>query len=172
MLARRAWLAGFVVLSAGELAAADTQPRSWHAGAALRSDLGTHFFRLAGGIRVPGVDLTLVLDPLVVFDDVHDADLLIEPYLGAGWSVLAGVRVTSIGLAERRHWQDKLLIGVSAELPPLAGGALRGRFGLELATLVVRHGGGTGTDWLDFGRTWSDAFQLGLFARMELDRAW
>lgn len=152
-------------------ARAEEPPRAWHAGAALRSDLGTHFVRLAGGVRVARWDLTLVLDPLVISDDVHDLDLLAEPRLGSGWAALAGLRVTSIGLAGGRHWQDKLVVGVSAELPPLAGGALRGRFGLELATLVVKHGGGAGTDWLDLGRTWNDWFQLGLFARMEFDHA-
>ena len=165
-------LAAAAVLCAGDHAAADKPPRAWHVGAALRSDLGTHFLRLAAGIRRPGVDLTLVVDPLVVFDDIHDLDVLVEPCLGHGWSALAGVRVTSIGLSEGRHWQDKLLVGVSADLPPLAGGAIRGRFGLELASLIVTHGGGTRTDWLDLGRTWSDSFQLGLFARIELDRAW
>ena len=128
--------------------------------------------RCAAGARLAGWDLTLVLDPLILSDDVHDLDLLAEPRLGGGWAALIGFRDTSIGLAEGRHWQDKLLVGVSAELPPLASGALRGRFGLELATLVVKHGGGAGTDWLDLDRSWSESFQLGLFARMELDRAW
>ena len=163
-----AWLVGGSVPAHGN----DEPPRAWHAGLALRSDLGTHFARLAGGIRLAGWDFTAIIDPLVVTDDVHDLDVLVEPRLGGGWAVLGGLRVTSIGLAGGRHWQDKLLVGVSAELPALAGGALRGRFGLELATLVVKHGGGAGTDWLDFDRTWSDAFQFGLFARIELDRAW
>ncbi len=148
-------------------------PRAWHAGLALRSDLGTHAARLATGVRVAGWDFTAVVDPWVVFDDVHDLDLLAEPRLcDSRWAALFGIRVSSIGLADGRRWQDKLLVGVSAELPPLAGGAIRGRFGLELATLVVSHGGGVDTTWLDFGRTWNDGFQFGLFARMEFDRAW
>lgn len=153
-------------------AAADEPPRAWHAGLALRSDLGTHFARLAGGVRRGGWDLTLVLDPLVATDDVHELDLLAEPRVGAGWALLAGARVSSIGLAGGRHWQDKLLLGISGELPALASGRVRGRFGLELATLVVKHGGGAGADWLALDRAWSDHFQLGLFARMEYDRAW
>jgi hypothetical protein len=168
----RPWVVAVCLLFGAAPAAADEAPRAWHAGVALRTDLGTHFLRVAGGVRLAGWDTTVVLDPLVLFDDVHDLDVLAEPRLGGGWAALLGVRATSIGLAEGRHWQDKVLVGASAELPSLGGGALRGRFGLELATLVVRHGGGVGTDWLNLGRSWSDGFQLGLFARMELERAW
>ena len=158
------------ILGAPGVGAAD-ELRAWHAGLALRSDLGTHAARLAGGIRLAQWDFTLIVDPLVAIDDVHDLDALVERALGTSrWAALAGVRVSSIGLDGGRRWQDKLVLGVTAALPPL--GPLRGRFGLELATLVVAHGGGTGTAWLDGGRTWIDAFQLGLFARMELERAW
>lgn len=165
---RRGLLAA--ALLATTAAAAEEAPRAWHAGLALRSDLGTRAARLSGGVRLHGWDVTLVLDPLVVLDDVHDLDLLAEPRLGGGWAALAGVRLTSIGLAGGRNWQDKLLVGVSGELP--AVGALRGRFGLELAALIVRHGGGVGTDWIEPSRSLGDWFQLGLFARLELDRAW
>jgi hypothetical protein len=145
------------------------QSRDAHGGLNLRTDFGTHPIRVDGGVRFGSIDLYLVLDPMVWLDSQADLDLVVDFALGRGWSVLAGWRATSIGILGGRQWQQKSLTGVAARLPSFAGGHLRGQWGLELAVLWVKHGGGLDSEWisLDSPRDWLDHLNFGMFVRFE-----
>jgi hypothetical protein len=144
-------------------------PRDWHAGLNLRTDFGTHPLRVDGGVRFGRFDFVLVLDPMVWLDGQSDNDLLVDAGLGAGWSAFAGWRASSIGIADGRQWQEKSLLGLAGRLPSLLSGHLRAQWGLELAVLWVKHGGGLETDTLSFesARHYLDAFNFGMFVRFE-----
>ena len=144
-------------------------PRDWHAGLNLRTDFGTHPVRIDGGVRFGRFDFVLVVDPMIWLDGQSDNDLLLDLGLGSGWSALAGWRTSSIGIADGRQWQQKSLLGVAGRLPSLFRGHLRAQWGLELAVLWVKHGGGLETDTLSFEspRHYLDAFNFGMFVRVE-----
>ena len=159
-------------LAHSEPARADVAPRDWHAGVNLRTDFGAHLLRLGGGVRFGRLSTIVVVDPLVLSDGEHDLDLLAEwLFVPGGWALLAGWRASSIGLYEGRQWQEKAVLGVGAGLPPLGGGRIRGRLGLEVAALIVKHGGGLPTDVITLStRTkggLEDRVHLGLFVRFE-----
>ncbi len=48
---------------------------------------------------------------------------------------------------------------------------LRTSFSLELATLWVAHGGGTGAQWISFDRNLDDTILFGVFVRLEYAHA-
>jgi hypothetical protein len=141
-----------------------------HAGLDLRVDSGAHPIRFAGGVDTGAFDFTLVLDPMVVTDGQFDADLFAVWKLSrGGWGLLGGWRTTAIGIQGGRQYQDKLLVGVAAPLPRLGCLPIRGRFGFELATVVVKHGGGLPTEWISFseGRDFVDLVNFGMFVTFE-----
>ncbi len=165
-------LSGSPTPAHAERARADSEPRDWCAGVNLRTDFGTHPLRLGGGVRFGHLSTVVAVDPMVLSDGEHDLDLLAEWLLASsGWAVLAGWRASSIDLHQGRQWQEKAVIGFSAALPSLVGGRIRGRLGLELTALVVKHGGGLPTDFISLGtRTrggLEDRLHFGLFVRFE-----
>jgi len=161
------WLVVLVMLAAPSRGVAD---RWLHAGLDVRTDLGTHHTRLALGYRACAWDTTLVLDPMVVLDGQHDLDLIGEYYFGPRVGVLAGIRVSTVAVDGGHHVQDRTLVGVTGLGPTFFDGALRTKFSLELATLWVKHGGGTPTSWISADRDLVDHFALGLFVRIEYAR--
>jgi hypothetical protein len=141
---------------------------SVHAGLNLRVDSGAHPIRVVGGADLGNVDLSLTLDPMVVTDGQFDADAMsLWKLCDSGWGVLAGWRTTAIGIQGGRQFQEKLVVGVGAPLPRL--GPIRSRFGFELATVVVKHGGGLPTEWISFsqGRDFVDLINFGMFVTVE-----
>jgi hypothetical protein len=144
-------------------------PRDWHAGLNLRTDFGTHPLRLDGGARFDRFDLILVVDPMIWLDGQNDTDLLLDVQVGAGWSGFVGWRGSSIGIADGRQWQQKSLFGLAGRLPSLLSGHLRAQWGLELAVLWVKHGGGLETDTISFEspRHYLDNINFGMFVRFE-----
>jgi hypothetical protein len=150
-------------------ASADSALHSWHAGLNLRTELGTHPIRADGGIDLGSVELTLVLDPMFWTDGQHDIDLLSAwPVTSGGLAVLGGVRTTSLGLTGGRHWQDKLLLGVTAPIGGF-GDSLRVVWGFELATVVVKHGADLPAEWISFdsGRDFIDLVNFAMFVRFD-----
>jgi hypothetical protein len=146
------------------VARADAPP--WHAGLDLRVDQGAHPIRVGGGVTFGSIDTLLVLDPMVVTDGQHDLDVLAS--VGERYSVVAGWRTTTIGLVDGHQFQEKLIVGVGAPLP-MIGGAVRARWALELATVVVKHGGGLPTETISFasGRDFIDLINFGMFVTFE-----
>lgn len=152
-------------------AEADPPPRAataFHGGLDLRTDLGTHQFRLAAGLARGAWDFSVVLDPLVVADGQHDIDLFAERMF---WDdrvgVLFGWRMTTVAIADGLFHQQRSLLGLTAALPDLAGGRIRSRWSLELATLWVKHGAGTDPEWIAGDRGLFDHFGFGMFVRIE-----
>lgn len=140
----------------------------WHAGLDLRVDSGAHPIRVAGGADLGTVDITLAADPMVVTDGQLDTDLFATVKLGeSGWGVLVGWRDTAIGIQGGHQFQDKLLLGVTAPLPSL--GPIRSRFSFELATVIVKHGGGLPSETISFaeGRDFVDLVNFGMFVTFE-----
>jgi hypothetical protein len=146
------------------VAHADT---AWHAGLDLRVDQGAHPIRVGGGATFGSVDTLLVLDPMVVTDGQHDLDLLAS--FGERYGFLAGWRTTTIGIAGGHQFQEKLIVGVSAPLPMIAGGSIRARWALEFATVIVKHGGDLPTEMISFasGRDFIDLINFGMFVTFE-----
>jgi hypothetical protein len=125
--------------------------RHWLAGLNLRTELGTHPIRADLGTRFGRVELSAVLDPMFWTDGQHDIDLTGSYGLGElGLAVVAGLRTTSIPLVGPRQWQHKLLTGASAPVDALRVAGVQATWGIELATVVVKHGGSVDTEWLSF----------------------
>lgn len=142
--------------------------RALHAGLHARTDLGTHPLRASLGAQLGPWNITAVLDPIFLSDGQHDLDLLVEHLLGGSrFSLLAGWRVTMIDVAGGQHRQQRPLVGLTAALPTLASGRLRSHWSLELATLLVKEGGGVGTEWIALDRGLIDHLALGMFVRIE-----
>ena len=79
----------------------------------------------------------------------------------------AGYRMTRIAIAGGHHYQHHMLWSLRVELPsPSRRLALDA--GLELATLLVKHGAGLPTDWIGFerGRWFAEAFNVSLGVRI------
>lgn len=141
-----------------------------HAGLNLRADPGAHPFRVTGGIDTGPLDVSVTLDPMVVFDDQFDADLLTSTRLSdGGWGLVAGWRSTAIGIQGGRQLQEKLVLGIGAPLPGLGGLPIRTRWTFEAATVIVKHGAGLPTDWISFaqGRDFIDLINFGMFITIE-----
>lgn len=145
--------------------------RSLHVGLDLRTDLGTHHARLPLGYRASQWDTTLVFDPLVVLDGQHDFDLIVERYLGSRIGVLAGYRWSAIAVDDGLHNQHRTMLGVTGVGPAFFDDRLVTKFSFEVATLWVKHGGGTDTDWISGDRNLLDQFSFGLFLRVEYARS-
>ena len=156
-----------VLLSA--TAHADPKPTTWHAGLDLRGDLGTHPIRIGGGWQFGKVDTMLVLDPMFWTDHQVDTDALAfwAPCKRA-WGLMGGWRTSTVGILGGTEFQEKLVLGIGAPLPQL-GHHIRTRFFFELATVVVKHGGGLPADWISFatGRDFVDLVNFGMFVSVE-----
>lgn len=143
------------------------EPTRLHAGIDLRADLGTHQARVAAGVQYSRWDATLVLDPSYVLDGEHDLDLLGERMFAPWLAVLFGWRWSALDVAGGHHHQQRGLAGFTAAFPDLACGRIRSRLSLEVATLWVKHGGGSTTDWISFDRNLIDHLSFGMFLRVE-----
>lgn len=157
------------VLLAGRLAAADT---SVHGGLNLRPDSGTHPVRVIAGLDAGAIDVSVTLDPMVITDGQFDADLLAASRLtDGGLGAVAGWRTTSIGILGGRQTQEKLVLGIGAPLPVRA--PLRMYWTFEVATVIVKHGGGLPTDFISFeqGRDFIDLVNFGMFVTLEYTSA-
>jgi len=151
-----------------DAAKADSADRAWHAGVNVRSDFGTHPLRVTGGVRWGRIDTSIVVDPIVFSDGEHALDLAGE-WLSpkADWGLMFGWRATSIAISSGHQWQQKVLVGVSAALPSLFGGQIRGRLGIEMAILMAKHGGGLPSDFFSLQVGVNERFHTGLFLRFE-----
>jgi hypothetical protein len=155
----------------GASARADT---ALHAGLNLRADSGAHPARVIAGLDTGPVDLSVTLDPMVVFDGQFDADLLTSWKLSdGGWGLLVGWRSTSIGILGGRQLQEKAVLGITAPLPQLGDLPVRTRWGFEAAAVIVKHGGGLPTDFISFaeGRDFVDLINFGMFITVEYTSA-
>lgn len=169
---RRSLLAAMVAAMscAGIGVARAEPPRLWHAGLNARVELGTHPVRIDAGVQLGAADVTLVLDPMFWTDGQIDTDLLGEWQLSdSGWRLVGGLRWTSIGVADGRQSQDKLVLGVGAPLAGLDGAPLRVRWTVEASAVVVKHGAGLPTEWISFasGRDFIDLINLGMFVSVD-----
>ncbi|MBT8495766.1 MAG: hypothetical protein KJO07_22155 [Deltaproteobacteria bacterium] len=147
---------------------AESELPAWHAGLNLRTELGTHPIRVEGGLPVAGLELNLVVDPMFWTDGQTDSDLWVAiPVRSA--AVLAGWRTTTIPLLDSTQWHQKLLIGAGAGIEGLSNHWLRASWGVELATVVVKHGGDLPTDWVDFGKPsgYLDLVNFAMFVRFD-----
>ena len=145
--------------------------RAWHVGTNLRSELSTHAVRLDGGVRFGRLDLVGVVDPMVVFDGEMDLDAFALIGISHGYSALVGWRAATLGLSSGRQFQETLLVGATGPLPSL--GRIRLQFGIELATVLVKHGGGVPTDWTSFASSshLGDNMNISMFLRIGYERA-
>jgi hypothetical protein len=146
-----------------------TARADWHAGANLRADSGAHPIRAGAGLDEGAFDISLALDPMIVFDGQMDTDVLATKRVSDGdWGVFGGWRTSMIGIAGGRQFQEKAVVGLSGALPEITC-ALRARWSFELATVVVKHGAGLPTDWISFaeGRDFVDLVNFGMFVTVE-----
>jgi hypothetical protein len=163
-----------IVVAVVALAVPAQADTAGHAGLNLRADSGAHPVRVTAGIDTGPVDVSLTLDPMVVFDDQFDADLLTTTKISdGGWGIVVGWRSTAIGIQGGRQLQEKLVLGIGAPLPRLASLPIRTRWTFEAATVLVKHGGGLPTDFISFaeGRDFVDLINFGMFITFEYGSA-
>ena len=141
---------------------------SFQAGVNIRTDLGSHPLRLDASVRVHDFDFLVVVDPMVIVDGQFDLDLLAawRP-MGFRWAVMAGWRTTSIELPDGPQYQQRVVIGSMADLPPVLD-AIHASWGVEMATVLYRHGGGLPSESIGFesGRHFIDYVNFGMFLRV------
>jgi hypothetical protein len=160
-----------LVLVLVALAGPAAAERFVHTGLAVRSDLGAHTVRIPIGYRAHAWDATMVVDPLALLDAQHDLDLVGEYYLHDRIAVLFGWRWSAIAIAGGLHHQQRSLVGLTGAGPELFDDRLRTSFAFEVATLWVKHGGGTGAQWISFDRNLDDSILFGVFVRLEYAHA-
>lgn len=150
----------------GELA-----DRGWFAGLNLRTDYGSHRFRITTGLHRGPLAGTVVIDPKVLFDTrANDVDLLTEwSFAPGGWAALGGYRLTQVSIDRGVQYHHEVLFGITAGLPALADRRIRTRFGIEVELSMARHGDGLDTEWfsVDSDRHYRDLVSLNLFLRAE-----
>ncbi len=155
-----------------EAPAASTASSPWgfHGGINLRTDLGTHPLRIDGGVRYKQLDFILALDPLYFLDQQSSTDILAEWRGKNGFSPVLGWRFNTIGLVDGSQVQHNLLLAGALDTPKFWDGRVRGQAGLELAMMLVKHGGGgpTGTIGFSEGRKFVDFVNFALFLRIEV----
>jgi hypothetical protein len=165
---------GVIVVAVLGVAGVTRADTSLHAGLNLRADSGAHAVRAIGGMDTGPLDVSVTLDPMVVFDGQFDADLMTTTKISeGGWGILAGWRSTAIGIQGGRQLQEKLVLGVTAPLPRISDLPIRARWGFEGAAVIVKHGGGLPTDWIKFeqGRDFVDLINFGMFITVEFGDA-
>ena len=137
----------------------------------LRTDLGVHPLRINIGWRMPLLDVALTVDPMFWTDGQSSTDLAAFWLLDNGVHPYAGWRVTTIGLRDGTQLQQNLLLGVGMALPEFFDGLLRGQWGLELATTIVKSGGELPTEVISFGsaRSYLDLVNFAMFARFDFN---
>jgi len=145
-------------------------PWGFHGGINLRTDLGTHPLRIDGGVRYKQLDFILVLDPMYFMDQQSSTDLLAEWRGKNGLSPVLGWRFNTIGLIDGSQVQHNLLLGGALDTPKFWDGRLRGQAGLEMAMMLVKHGGGGPVETIGFssGRRFVDFVNFALFLRIEM----
>ena len=162
-----------IVIVVGLAGVAAAEPaRSWHVGTNLRSELSTHAIRIDGGVQLGRLDLIGVVDPMVWTDGEADLDLIAAWRLNrCGYNALLGWRPASIALASGRQFQETLLLGATGPLPQLGPVSLQ--FGVELATVLVKHGGGVPTDVTSFASSGDigDNINISMFLRIGYSHA-
>jgi hypothetical protein len=145
--------------------------RGWFGGVNLRTDYGSHRFRITTGLHVGRLAGTVVLDPKVLFDTrANDVDLLTEwSFKPGGWAALGGYRLTQVSIDRGVQFHHEILFGLTAGLPALAGRRIRTRFGIEVELSMARHGDGLDTEWfsVESDRHFRDLVSLNLFLRAE-----
>jgi len=147
-----------------------TSPWGFHGGINLRTDLGTHPFRIDGGVRYKQLDFVLVLDPMYFLDEQSSTDIFAEWRGKNGLSPLLGWRFNTVGLIDGSQVQHNLLLGGALDTPKFWDGRIRGQVGLELAMMLVKHGGGGPVETIGFssGRRFVDFVNFALFLRIEV----
>jgi hypothetical protein len=145
-------------------------PWGFHGGINLRTDLGTHPLRIDGGVRYKQLDFILVLDPMYFLDQQSSTDILAEWRGKNGFSPVLGWRFNTIGLVDGSQVQHNLLLGGALDTPKFWDGRLRGQAGLEMAMMMVKHGGGGPVETIGFssGRRFVDFVNFALFLRIEI----
>lgn len=147
-------------------ARAETTGRDAYVGLDVRSDLGTHPVRIPLGIRVDRWKASIVLDPIYALDGQHDLDAVGE-YFFDRFGILFGWRSSLMDLGDGLHHQERSLLGATALGPQLFSGHVQTSASFELATLWVKYGGDTPTQWIPSDRSVMDHFAFGLFVRVE-----
>jgi hypothetical protein len=150
--------------------AAAPSPWGFHGGINLRTDLGTHPLRIDGGVRYKQLDFILVLDPMYFTDQQSSTDLIAEWRGKNGFSPVLGWRFNTVGLVDGTQTQHNLLLGGALDTPRFLDGRIRGQAGMELAMMLVKHGGGGPVETIGFssGRRFVDFVNFALFLRIEV----
>jgi hypothetical protein len=135
-------------------------------GTNIRTDFGVHVLRLDLAWTTDRVRALVVVDPLFWLDGKSSTDLLamwrterFEPFVG--W------RLNRIRLLDGSQSQHNLVIGTALRFPDFLGGRVGGQWGIEMATMLYKHGGGVAANRirLDSGRHYIDLVNFGMFAR-------
>ncbi|MCP4504406.1 MAG: hypothetical protein GY822_31205 [Deltaproteobacteria bacterium] len=144
-------------------------PLRLHGGLNLRTDLGVHPIRFDAGVQFGPLDMVAVVDPFFPLDGQFSLDVLAAWRFDWGIAPILGWRMNAIGLSGGPQMQQNLVLGVGFDLPRFFDGMLQGQLGLEMAAVIVKHGGDLPTEVISFAsaRNYLDLLNFGMFARFE-----
>jgi hypothetical protein len=86
-----------------------------------------------------------------------------------GVQPFAGWRLNTVPLVGTSQLQQNLLLGAGLPFPKFFGDRVTGQWGLELAMMLVKHGGDLPAETIAFksGRHYIDFVNFGMFARFD-----
>ena len=149
-----------------EVSSTDSATHTVELGANIRTDLGVRALRVDAAYATPSFRLLGVVDPMFWTDGRTVTDVIgfwrpsrLEPF--GGW------RLHTVPLLDGSQLQHHLVVGAAIGFPEFFDGRLGGQWGIEMATMIVKHGGGVAGDWFrtDSPRHYLDRVTLGMFAR-------
>ncbi len=135
-------------------------------GTNIRTDFGVHVMRLDAAWSTDRVRGMVVLDPLFWLDGKSSTDVL-AMWRTDGFEPFVGWRLNRVRLLEGSQSQHNLLLGTALRFPEFFGGRVGGQWGIELAMMLYKHGGGVEANAIRFdsGRHYIDLVNFGMFAR-------
>ncbi|MBA2664638.1 MAG: hypothetical protein H0U74_20290 [Bradymonadaceae bacterium] len=138
------------------------------AGLNLRTDFGVHAVRIDLGWTSGRLATLVVLDPMFWTDGQTSTDL-VAFWMTDSFHPYVGWRLTTIPLLDGAQFQQNLLLGTGLALPQFFDGRVTGQWGIELAMMLVKHGGGLPAETISFasGRHYIDLVNFGMYVRFD-----
>lgn len=137
-------------------------------GVNLRTDFGVHALRADLGFRYGNHSILLVLDPMFWADGQTSSDLIYFR-VRDGFQPMVGYRLNTVPALDGSQLQHNAILGTALNFPPFWDGRIRGQWGLEMAMVLLKNGGGLPVETIAFdsGRHYIDLVNFGMYARFD-----
>lgn len=153
---------GWIMVVMGLSSTARAEP---YASVQVRDD-AEHPVRVGGGIAVRGVVVSALVDPQVMIDGLHVADVAVGTRLGPT-TLQLGWRNTAIPLDDGIRFYESVVIAASLPVARWSRFALWA--GVEVSALMAAHGTTMPVQWLS-GHTWQRSLTTDLFIQVRYGR--